>query len=112
MPPPPSRRDPASRLPDAGRGHSVPRDDHALEEEATMARGNTHKDPPADLTALGLQEVEQRLEVSPLITAGASGDAAGPGAADGADDALAREGASCSCKINDPPQPEDGDPDG
>ncbi len=49
------------------------------------------------LAQLGLEEVEQRLEVSPLL---ATADI----------ESLEREGYSCCCKI--PPDPEEEDPDG
>ena len=58
-----------------------------------------------DLASLGLEEVERRLETSPLLTT-TGADAPG---------SMEREGTSCSCKINDDPperEEDDGDEDG
>lgn len=56
----------------------------------------TRHEAPLDLESLGLHEVEERLEVSPLLTAGC-----GP-------EPLDREGHSCSCKVNDDRPEDDG----
>lgn len=68
-----------------------------------MKERSARGDPPLDLAELGLQEVEQRLEVSPLITADPEATS----------EPLDREGTSCSCKINDDrPQDDGGEGDG
>jgi hypothetical protein len=47
------------------------------------------------LAPLGIEEVRERLEISPLLA----------GAGDGG---VLREGPSCTCKVITPPDPEDG----
>lgn len=49
-----------------------------------------------DLAPLGIEEVRERLEISPLL--------AGAG-----DDGVMREMPSCTCKVFQPTNPEDGD---
>ena len=57
--------------------------------------GTQDRNPEQSLLQLGLEEIEERLEVSPLL---AASDVQG----------LDREGHSCTCKI----QPEPDDPHG
>jgi hypothetical protein len=64
---------------------------HDTEEVMTMSE-RPRSDPEQSLAQLGLEEVEQRLEVSPLLLAA---DVCG----------LEREGFSCCCKL--PPEPEE-----
>ncbi len=60
---------------------------------------NQERNPEQCLTQLGLEEIEERLEVSPLL---AAADVEG----------LDREGHSCTCKINPEPEDPNGDDDG
>lgn len=59
--------------------------------------GQPRTDPQQSLARLGLEEIEQRLEVSPLLL---TADIGG----------LEREGFSCCCKL--PPDPEEDVPEG
>jgi hypothetical protein len=73
-----------------------------LREEETMPRP-PNPDLPPELRALGLEEVERRLEASPLVAAAG----AEPAILDG------HATSSCCCKIgDDPPEPDEPDPDG
>jgi protein tyrosine phosphatase (PTP) superfamily phosphohydrolase (DUF442 family) len=61
-----------------------------------MMNEPSHEELEQALERLGLEEIEERLEVSPLL---AVADSQG----------LEREGYSCCCKV--PPDPEEDDPE-